>query len=95
VHLESTKAIVVCAKYRDKIHERFNQPSPLEGYFSRRIDSPYDELSYAEYFSLFQTTKREQKDPYQCLRANHIIPRSKSAFDILKMFASRTENDSA
>jgi hypothetical protein len=73
VRLESKKIILMCAKDGDKVDVRLNQPSLLERYFSRPIASRYDRLTYAQYFSLFQSTKREQGDGDQCFRSKYIV----------------------
>jgi hypothetical protein len=74
----------MCAKDRDKADARLNQPSLLERYFSRPMGSRYDRLTYTQYFTLFQSTKREQRDRDQCFRSTHIVLRSKPTSYILK-----------
>jgi hypothetical protein len=54
----------------------------LERYFRRPIGSPYDNLTDAQFYSLFQATKKEQGD--QCFQPDHIIRRSKRAVYILR-----------
>jgi hypothetical protein len=59
VHLEGKKVILVRTKDRGQVDRKLQQPSPLERYFCRPIGSPYDDLTYAQYDSVFQATKKE------------------------------------
>jgi hypothetical protein len=82
VHLEGKTVLFVCARDRGQIHRKLQQPSPLERHFGRPIGSPDNDLTYAQYYSLFQTMKKEQGA--QCFQSDHIIRKSKSALYILR-----------
>jgi hypothetical protein len=84
VHMEGKRVILMCAKDRDRADERLNKLIPLEWYFGRSIGSADEQLTYAQYFSLFQSAKRKQGEIDQCFHSNHIIPKFKPAFYILK-----------
>jgi hypothetical protein len=64
--------------------ERLNESSPLERYFHRPRGAKSDDLTYTQYFSLFQTTKRDEGVQDECPQPQHIVPRLKTAIFMLK-----------
>jgi hypothetical protein len=82
VYLEDKKIVLVHPNQNPE--ERLLQSSPLEKYFFRPRGPEYDNLTYTQYFSLFQSTQSDQGVQDDCPQRHNIVARSKPAIFILK-----------
>jgi hypothetical protein len=64
VYLENKRIVLIHPN--SNAEERLNQSSPLQRYFPRPRGAKYDGLTYTQYFSLFQTTKRDECVQDEC-----------------------------
>jgi hypothetical protein len=82
VYRENKKIVLIHPKSNAK--ERLNQSSPLERHFLRPRTAEDDDLTFAQYFSLFQITKHNEGIQNECPQPHHIVPQSNPAIFILK-----------
>jgi hypothetical protein len=83
VYLENQKVILVHS--RMNLDERLNQSSSgLERDFYRPQGDEYKNLTYPQYFSLFQRIKRNEGVLDGCPHRDNIVPRRKAASYIIK-----------